>query len=159
LRPEVPAALEAIVARLMAKERDERFQTPAELAAELATLTGSRGRRVMPPAAAAVPAPKGAEEEEAEHTILQVVDELQETNCPLPDIEADAPPVDETFRDKFRQLAAIVTITLHRRGALRRINRQAFAALQRDLVAACHAQACVGRDPRSNFFRDLEDLL
>jgi serine/threonine-protein kinase len=158
LRPEIPAALEAIVARLMAKERDQRFQTPAELAAELATLTGSRGRRVMPAAAAAAPAPEVAEEE-AEHTILKVVDELQETNCPLPDGAAEAPAVDETFRDKFRQWTAIVTITLNRRGALRRINRQAFAALQRDLVAACHAQASVARDRRSDFFRDLEDLL
>jgi serine/threonine protein kinase len=36
LRPEVPAAVAAIVRRLMAKQPAERFQTPAELAAALA---------------------------------------------------------------------------------------------------------------------------
>lgn len=37
LRPEVPAAVAAVVRRLMAKKPAERYQTPAELAAALAT--------------------------------------------------------------------------------------------------------------------------
>jgi serine/threonine-protein kinase len=156
LRPEIPAALEAIVSRLMAKERGERFQTPAELAAELAALSRAGWRRHMSHAAAVAPPAEVAGEEAAERTILKVVDELQETNCPLP---AGVPFVDEAFRDKFRLWTAIVTITLRRRGALRRINREAFASLQRDLVAACHAQACAAQDPRSDFFQELKDLL
>ncbi len=38
LRPEVPAPVRAIVRRLMAKDPDQRFQTPAELVAALAPL-------------------------------------------------------------------------------------------------------------------------
>jgi tRNA A-37 threonylcarbamoyl transferase component Bud32 len=39
LRPEIPAALGAVVRRLMAKKPDERFQTPGELADALEELT------------------------------------------------------------------------------------------------------------------------
>jgi WD40 repeat protein len=38
LRPDVPAGLAAVVRRLMAKHPDDRFQTPADLAASLETL-------------------------------------------------------------------------------------------------------------------------
>jgi serine/threonine protein kinase len=38
LRPEIPAALAAVVRKLMAKHPDDRYQTPAELAAVLDTL-------------------------------------------------------------------------------------------------------------------------
>jgi len=40
LRPEVPAAVADVVRRLMAKDRDRRFRTPAELAQELAPWSG-----------------------------------------------------------------------------------------------------------------------
>jgi serine/threonine protein kinase len=43
LRPEVPAAMAAIVRRLMAKQPAERFQTPAELAAALAPFAVNTG--------------------------------------------------------------------------------------------------------------------
>jgi tRNA A-37 threonylcarbamoyl transferase component Bud32 len=43
LRPEVPAALAALVRRLMAKHPDDRYRTPAELAAALDTLLRTGG--------------------------------------------------------------------------------------------------------------------
>ena len=46
LRPGVPAAVEAVILRLMAKDREQRFQEPAELAQELgALLAGGGGGR------------------------------------------------------------------------------------------------------------------
>src|SRR5207248_521419 len=41
LRPETPPAVRAVVAKLMAKRPDERYQTPAALAAALASLLQS----------------------------------------------------------------------------------------------------------------------
>ncbi len=43
LRPETPAGLGAVIRRLMAKEPEKRFQTPAELIGELAFLCGQEG--------------------------------------------------------------------------------------------------------------------
>src|SRR5262249_20778172 len=43
LRPQVPAAVAAIVRRLMAKQPVERFQTPAELAAALTPFAVNSG--------------------------------------------------------------------------------------------------------------------
>jgi eukaryotic-like serine/threonine-protein kinase len=42
VRPEVPAALVSILRRLMAKKPEQRFQTPADLLAELSFLCGSQ---------------------------------------------------------------------------------------------------------------------
>src|SRR5205823_14515811 len=54
-RPEIPPALEAIVQHLTAKDPAHRFQTPADLAAELAAFLGTAGPRGA--AGAEVPAP------------------------------------------------------------------------------------------------------
>ena len=40
IRPEVPAPVIAVVQRLMSKKPEDRFQTPADLAAALAVLAG-----------------------------------------------------------------------------------------------------------------------
>jgi serine/threonine-protein kinase len=57
LRPEVPAGVAEIVGRLMAKDPDERFQTPAELARALAPWCGLGGAPA-PKAADPCPAPE-----------------------------------------------------------------------------------------------------
>ena len=46
VRPDVPAAVAAIVRRLMAKEPDDRFSTPAELAQELEKVSGTLSEKV-----------------------------------------------------------------------------------------------------------------
>ncbi len=43
LNPDVPAELSAIIAKLMAKERDRRYQSPEHLARDLLPLAGSLG--------------------------------------------------------------------------------------------------------------------
>jgi serine/threonine protein kinase len=53
LRPEAPPALVSIVRRLMSKKPEQRFQTPADLAAELGFLVGSSPMIALPPPAAA----------------------------------------------------------------------------------------------------------
>jgi serine/threonine-protein kinase len=56
VRPGVPAPLQAIVRRLMAKDPDQRFQTPAELVAALAPFCGDAGAgQVVAGAPAAAP--------------------------------------------------------------------------------------------------------
>jgi serine/threonine protein kinase len=61
LRPEVPAELERIVARMMAKDPAKRFQTPSDLARDLAKLEqdasadGAEALLAVEPAAATMP--------------------------------------------------------------------------------------------------------
>ena len=57
LRPEVPAGVAAVVRRLMAKEPAKRFQTPAELIAEMSFVCGPDAVRTP---AAALPVPPSA---------------------------------------------------------------------------------------------------
>jgi serine/threonine-protein kinase len=163
LRPEVPPALEAIVRRLMAKERDQRFQTPAGLAAELAALSGSCARLEL--AAADVAGPSegpptaGPAADTDGHGAPEVTDGLQETSCPLADSAVPVPPIDKAFQARFRQWTAIVERSLRRPGALRRMNRETFSALHRSLVTACEVQANAAQGQRRDFFRGLADLL
>jgi serine/threonine protein kinase len=196
LRPEIPPAVAAIVDRLVAKEREQRFQTPAELAAELATLSGSRGWQSAPapaapvalqaadlatvssprsrpptPAATAAPVPEAARvtapevaratapaTDVDEHTSRQA-DDARDTSYLVPASALLTPPLDTAFKEKFLQWTAIVERTLRERGTQQRINRQAFAALQRDLVGNCEAQARASEGPRREFFLNLANLL
>jgi hypothetical protein len=52
-----------------------------------------------------------------------------------------------------------VEYILCRRGAFRQVKREAFAALQQQLVGACRAQASAAVGDRRAFFQRLEDLL
>jgi len=58
LRPDAPAALEAVIAKLLAKQPEDRFQTPAELLVALynAEQGGYSSAAVASPVAAAAPA-------------------------------------------------------------------------------------------------------
>jgi serine/threonine protein kinase len=149
LRPEAPPAVEAIVQRLMAKERSQRFQTPAELARELASLPGRRPA----PFTTAADSPKGPPAADPE-----AISDTK-TTCVLPTSAALALPIDVAFRHNFRLWTAIVALSLRRRGALRKMNKEAFSALQRDLLAACEAQAVAAEDQGRALFHKLEGLL
>jgi serine/threonine-protein kinase len=67
LRPEVPAAVGKVVRKLMAKDPDQRYQTPAELAETLGTFltVGVRSPAAVPLATPVGPAPAPAGNEEA----------------------------------------------------------------------------------------------
>ncbi len=163
LRPEVSVALEAIVQRLLAKKMDQRFQTPAELASELASLSETRERQNLPSLTAVQPPESlpttGSTADTAGSTVVKTEADIQETGCILMAATTVAPPFDAAFMNKFRQWTAMVELTLRQRGSLRRMNREAFSALQRDLIQACQAQVCVGTDQRRAFFQRLEELL
>jgi hypothetical protein len=162
-RPEVPAAVGAIVRRLTAKDPNQRFQTPAELARELGPFSGTAGRpgriaaaEVEAPAhpPAGLPGARGAE-----GPPWQPADEGPTVvHRSLPPA-VPAPSDDTPFREKFRRWTAVVELTLRRRGALPRIDREAFNALQQDLVRACHVQASAAEDRRRQFYQQLEELL
>jgi serine/threonine-protein kinase len=164
LRPEVPPAVEALVGRLMAKDPGQRFQTPGELARELVSLSGTAGRR----AAAAEPASGGAgpgPETSFPSAVFKLPTDaaLREAATLIGDdpllAGSGESPLDPAFREKFRQWTALVEYTLRHRGAFRHINREAFAALQRQLLRACRALACVADDERRTFFQRLEERL
>jgi serine/threonine protein kinase len=159
LRSEVPPALEAIVQRLLAKKMDQRFQTPAELARELAGLSGTRERQPPPSQAAIRPPERSAAEDNAEATVLKAADDRQETNS-FQLAEGDVvPALDAAFMNKFRQWTAMVELTLTQRGSLNRLNREAFSALHADLVTACQAHLRTAQDERRDFFQRLVELL
>src|SRR5262245_37451201 len=57
LNPEVPAELAAVISRLMAKERDRRYQGPEHLARDLLSVAGSLGLERMLPELGALMVP------------------------------------------------------------------------------------------------------
>jgi WD40 repeat protein/serine/threonine protein kinase len=62
LRPEVPASVVAVVNTLLAKRPEQRYQTPAELAAVLLRVQGSRPIRLPPATGQPLQAPQVATE-------------------------------------------------------------------------------------------------
>jgi serine/threonine protein kinase len=151
LRPEVPEGVEAVVRRLMAKERDQRYQTPAELERALAALAGDSGQPESPPTSASATDAGG-------YTIPEAAGDPQRAARQLLS-PVLAPALDPTFRPRLRQWTGLLELTLRRRALLRKINRQAFAALHRDLMATCRAQAGGASGERGAFFRRLEESL
>jgi WD40 repeat protein/serine/threonine protein kinase len=73
-RPDVPAALDALIKKLMAPDPAERFQTPAEVIAALATipLPPARGRRVNPASTSPRPTASGPPSDSAAATTVAV---------------------------------------------------------------------------------------
>jgi serine/threonine protein kinase len=153
LRPDIPAGLEAVIRRMTAKAKGDRFQGPAELARELAALSGSRTVESAPPAV-----PDRTATRSAAPTGHEFAGETEQTtgfhfSAALP------PPPAEEFRERFRQWTMLVELTLRRRSSLRKVNRKAYAGLYRDLLAACRAHAAGADVEKHTFFKRLEELL
>ncbi|MBI3866494.1 MAG: serine/threonine protein kinase, partial [Planctomycetia bacterium] len=70
LRPDVPAELEVVVARMLARDPRERYQTPREVAQALAPFTG---KAVSLPRPALRPAPTVAPTSPGENTLLEQI--------------------------------------------------------------------------------------
>jgi serine/threonine-protein kinase len=86
LRPEVPRGITAVIRKLMAKDPAQRYQTPAELAAVLATMVALPGRTgaavplalpVGPPLPEAPSRPAPPDGSSAEETVPEVVLEFE----------------------------------------------------------------------------------
>jgi serine/threonine protein kinase len=156
LRPEVPAAVAAIVARLMAKDPEQRFQTPAELVQELPPWWGPGFQQEVPAATAGYPpdGPAGGQQGGMEGAAADPVAVVPSTVAMHP-----ARPIDAAFREKWHHWLAIVEVSVKRRGARHWINPRAYQALQAGLVNMCRAEASSGERKRRDFFQRLQGLI
>src|SRR5262249_54194577 len=155
LRPEVPAAVAAIVRRLMAKDPQQRFQTPAELVQELPPWWGPGSRQEVPAAAAESPPDRPADGQQGgmEGSAAGPVDHVARTVVLHP-----ARPIDAAFREKWHHWLAIVEVSVKRRGARHWINPRAYQALQAELMKMCRVEASSGERERRAFFQRLQGL-
>jgi serine/threonine protein kinase len=153
VRPEVPPAVASIVLRLMAKDRYQRFQSPAELACALAPWCGG-----MDSAAAAGRQTPVNRDSRTERIVVDVRDRSPDTMIQVLR-PGETPAIDEALREKWRQWTAIVEVSLRRRGSRQWINAQAFQALQEELVQWCRDRACVADERQRDFLESLEELV
>jgi serine/threonine protein kinase len=162
LRPDAPAGVAAIYRRLLAKDRDQRFQTPAELAHELARWCGVEGGDIAP----AVPDPESSQEAPdrsqevgTSQPVPGQIDTATSTGegpCLCPDVPA---PIDAAFRAKWKRWTGIVERSVRRRGSSSSINAQEFEQLQQELVRGCQEHARVARGGQREFFESLAELV
>jgi serine/threonine protein kinase len=156
LRPDVPADIAALVARLMAKDPAQRFQTPAELVGELPPWWHPGSQPPVPPVVAVPPPEAPAEDQpvEVEPSPAHPADTGRSTVVLRP-----ARPIEAAFREKWHHWVVIIEVSLQQREARHWINRRAFAALQTELVQACRAEASEGERARRAFFQRLQGLV
>jgi serine/threonine protein kinase len=86
LRPEIPPGLASVIRRLMAKKPDQRFQTPADLIAELSFLCGS-----LPVTAAAPwPLPVSAAPASSDEDLASSEESFLPRTCQVPSLPLSA---------------------------------------------------------------------
>jgi hypothetical protein len=160
LRPGVPAAVAEVVQKLMAKDRNQRFQTPTELVQALSPWDHPGARHQVPAAVGPPPALPAGDREDG-------------TSCPpagrAPDerstveLVVDSPAAlagdASSLREKWQHWTAIVAASVRRRGATHWINPRAFRGLQTELVRACRAQAHASAAETRHLFQRLEELV
>jgi serine/threonine protein kinase len=160
LRPEVPAAVAEIVQKLMAKDRNQRFQTPAELVQALSPRCGPGSRHEAPAAVGPLPeSPAGDRAGGATCPPAALASDDRSTVEFLVDSPAASPAGDASLWEKWQHWTAIVAASVRRRGATRWINPRAFRALQTELVRACRAQANASEGESRHLFQRLEELV
>jgi serine/threonine protein kinase len=160
LRPEVPPAVAAIVQKLMAKDRNQRFQAPADLVRELSPWGGpAPGHAAPAPGTVPAPgAPAGDGEGEAEGPAAGQPGDGPST-VPLPDSPAASPAAGASVWEKWRHWTAIVAASVRHRGAGHWVNPRAFRGLQTELVRACRAQAAASDGETRHLFQRLGELV
>jgi serine/threonine-protein kinase len=156
LRPEVPPAVAAIIRRLLLKDRAERFQTPAELARQLAPWCKSLPVRHEPQAQVDAPSESAASAQPAlASTPAPEMQKVAEEPVSLPEL---APLSLSQLRQKWWRWTAIVELT-YRCRARSKIAPEAFRAVQRELVEACRAGQITADPARRSLFERLEGLV
>jgi serine/threonine protein kinase len=160
LRPDVPPAVAAIIQRLLAKDRAHRFQTPAELAHELA--------RLAPPGS---PEEDLHEEDGLTHTTLSVEEEGSGEIFALPPTEAPStvedllpcpvptPRVDAGFLENWRRWTAVIEMFVRGQAHRYRVNPRMFHILRRRLMESCETRASSAVDEQRLFFLRLAALV
>jgi serine/threonine protein kinase len=160
VRPEVPPAVVSIVRRLMAKDKAERFQTPAELACEL--VPWCSGNCPETAAAANLASPQksapASQDSRNERIVAEVCDRSAETMIQHSS-EVKKPSIDDALCDKWQQWTAIIAESLRCRGSRHWINPQAFQALQEELVQMCGERIRTTEGREREFLESLEGLV
>jgi serine/threonine protein kinase len=181
LRPEVPEPLAEMVGRLMAKDKEKRYQTPSELAEALAPwcglsrsaapATGPGTVELVSEAGVSAPhAPSTLDEPVVQDEDDTTVRILADAETSMPSIEERDPeeavalaapaPFDEgKFRTAWRRWTGLIEYFARGKGPASAVNAEAFRAVHKELVQGCArlAEACEGE--RSEFFRGLEWLV
>jgi serine/threonine-protein kinase len=150
IRPDIPAPVADILARLMAKERWRRYQTPAELARELTTLApvlsrDQSSRSVCP----------DAEGPRSGSVVPQSTLDAVRAEPQVPPL----PPGETSLPEDWARWTAMVRALMGGRAKRRRINPRSFQALHMRLVESCEAQAKLAEGPRRDFYERLAELV
>lgn len=143
LRPDLPAAVAAVVQRLLVRDPARRYQSAADL---IDDLTPWCGRADLPPAAPKAP-PLGPAELATNSVEANVSGPAEQEPVPSKP-EPDKPPtrrkavrVDPALRQGLQQWTAIVRRFMRGRGAKLHIRQEAYRKLHDRLVEACRSQA------------------
>jgi serine/threonine protein kinase len=98
-RPEIPAELDRIVARMLARDANDRFQTPGEVAAALAPFAaGGTGAKQSPPPIAAPEAARTTGSAARDSTLNEFLDQLGDTAPGTARATAENQPVEQKRR-------------------------------------------------------------
>ncbi len=161
VRPEVPPAVAAIIRRLMAKDKAQRFQTPGELASVLARwceenlreTTGAAARPASPSQTTA-----GSQDVRVEQSVHEARDAAPETMVQIGS-PGETSFIDNSLLEKWQLWTAIVEESLRRRGTRNWINPQAFQSLQDELVQMCRQRTSAAEGKQREFLESLEELI
>jgi serine/threonine protein kinase len=163
VRPGIPAEVEAVVQRLMAKDPGRRFQTPARLVQELSRLARSGGSA---PAAASIEyhslsaqsmnwegvADGRGQADRASGAASTVSRRLHPTR-------EEELPIDAELPQEWSRWTLFVASLVSAPDGRPRISSRAFELLRKHLVEACEAQAAATAGPRREFFERLAGLV
>jgi hypothetical protein len=155
VRPDIPEAVAAVVHRLVAKDPARRFQTPAELACELARVCPSGGAApgtlrddpLVQPRADGGPA-FTVPPSDAQETVQQVQPSAAATML-----------VDAAFLEHWRRWQEIVQAFAEGLGHDYRIRPREFQQLHQRLVEGCDARASTAEGGTREFFQRLAGLV
>jgi hypothetical protein len=161
LRPEVPAAVAAVVRRLMAKDPGQRFQTPAEVAEELARVcpAAPAAPGIRREAPALEPRTEGRQEVGGGSAVAGRPAEAQDTVEQLNSSAAPTQLVDGAFLDHWRRWIAVVEAFAVGQGHLYRARPREFHQLHQRLLDGCDARAAAAEAGKREFFQRLAGLV
>jgi eukaryotic-like serine/threonine-protein kinase len=161
IRHDIPAAVAALLQRLMAKERMQRFQTPAELAQELSRLLASGFGAPASLSSEDSYQPPGDTTNEPGNGWSSTQSPVQADNMLVRFLPSPASSSlrETTLQKDWRRWTALVR-ALAQGGVKRRpINRRSFQLLQSRLVESCNTLANLSDGPRRDFYQRLAGLV
>jgi serine/threonine-protein kinase len=155
IRHDVPPAVAALLQRLMAKERIQRFQTPAELAQELTSLL-ARGCGSDSPLSSDHYQPPGDITIEPGNGLTAEASSMPIPFSPSP---ASSTVCETTLQKDWQRWTAIVGALAQGPAKRRPINRRSFQLLQSRLVECCDSLAKASDGQRRAFYQRLAGLV